>query len=55
MFEMWGKFLKSRRAQRLGVYRGVMNKCDASCEENMAQRKAQKTEHEPISIEKTTS
>ena len=51
---MWGDSLKNWRAQRLGVYRGFMNKCDKHCIENMAQRKAEKTENEPISIEKMT-
>ena len=47
-------FVKNRRAQRLGVYQGFMNKCDKHCIESMAQRKAEKTENEQISIEKMT-
>ena len=27
-FELWGDFFKNRRAQRLGVYRGIMKKGD---------------------------
>ena len=27
-FLMWGDFLKNMRTQRLGVYCGIMNKCD---------------------------
>ena len=27
-FEMWGDFLKKRRAQRLGVYCGIMKTSD---------------------------
>ena len=28
VFEIWCDFLKNRRAQRLGVYRGVSSKCN---------------------------
>ena len=28
--EMWSDFLKKRRAQRLGVYCGIINKCDTN-------------------------
>ena len=50
--EKWGEFLKNRRAQRLGVYCGIMNKLDTNCIKNIAQRKADKMGNEPISIDK---
>ena len=28
---MWGEFLKSRRAQRLGIYCGIIDNCDKQC------------------------
>ena len=53
-FEMWGDFLKNRRAQRLCVHCGIINNCDKTCIQNIAQRKAGKMESEPMIIEKTT-
>ena len=29
--EMWGDFPKNLRAQRLGVYCGIINNCDKIC------------------------
>ena len=49
---MWGDFLKIRRAQRLGVDRGIMNKCDKKGILNIAQRKAETTEHDPLFMKK---
>ena len=54
LFERWGEILKNRRAKRLDVYRGFMNKCDKRGIENMAQQKIEKTENEPTSIEQMT-
>ena len=41
---IWGEFLKNRRAQRLGVYCGIIDNCDNKCIYSMAQRKAEKRE-----------
>ena len=56
---MCGNFLKKRRAQRLGVYCGIMKKKkkggnDKSVILNIAQRNTEQTEIEQISIEKMT-
>ena len=47
----WGGVLKGRRAQRLGVYCGIMNNCDKNDIKNIAPVKVYKTETGPIFIE----
>ena len=49
-----GRFSQKSEGSTAGVYRGFMNKSDKHCIENRAQRKADKTENEQISIEQMT-
>ena len=51
---MWGDVLKNRRAQRLGVYSGFMNKSDKHVVWKHSTMKSRKTENEQITIDKMT-
>ena len=50
---MLGDFFKNRRAQRLGVYSGTMNKCDKNGISNIAQRKAEKQNRNLANLHRT--
>ena len=57
--ELWGDFLKQMRAQRLGVYCGIMKKSDKNVVQNMAQRKPHKNRknkggHEVSRVDRST-
>ena len=52
VFLMRGDVLKHRRAQRLGIYYGIMKTSDKNVVYKIAQRKTEQTEHEPICIDK---
>ena len=39
LLQCGGDFLKIRRAQRLRVYRCIINNCDTNCIQNIAQRR----------------
>ena len=51
---MWGGFLKIRMAQRLGVYRGFMNKVRNILYKIYHKEKQGKTENVPIFIKQLT-
>ena len=53
-FEMQGENLKKRRARRLGVYRGSIQKNNKNVIYNIAQKKVEQIETVPISVEEMT-
>ena len=54
LFEMWGDFLKNRRAQRPGVDCGIINHCDKTVYKTQHKENQKQKANEPIFIEKIT-